>query len=161
MTNDPRLKPFQVESFEFAAVGEWAYLPVVPTAFHGIASDEPMEVVGESRYHDGIHRVVSAWREGGSEEGQLIAFWFAEPGNPFDKNAVRVLLAFENIHATCGYLPKEQAYRFSQAVRNAADLGQIPALHARAFGGTSDKPNYGIWMGLPKGAYGEDGELSA
>jgi hypothetical protein len=155
MIDDPRLKPFKIQGFEFAAVGEWAYLPVAPTSIHGMASDEPMEVVGESRYHDGIDRVVSAWREDGSKEGLLVAFWFAEPGNPFDKNAVRVLLAFGNIHETCGYLPKEQGYQFSPAVRKAADAGLLPALHARAFGGTPGKHNYGIWLGLPRGTFDE------
>jgi len=158
MSDDPRLEPFVLQEYTFDAVGERGYMPVVPVGFFGLSSDEPMEVVGESKYQDDIHRVVTAWRRGGSDQDQLYGLLFAEPGNSFDRNAVRVLLIFEDQHATCGYLPREQARSFSAPVRQAADEGLIAALHAQVFGGTREKPNYGVWLGLPSREYGEDGK---
>ncbi len=157
MSDDPRLHPFVLQDYTFEAVGERGYMPVVPVGFYGLSSDESMEVVGESKYQEDIHRVVTAWRRAGSDQGQLYALLFAEPGNPFDHNAVRVLLIFEGHHATCGYLPREQARSFAAPVRQAADQGLIAALHAQVFGGTPEKPNYGVWLGLPSEEYGEDG----
>lgn len=161
MTNDLRQQPFELQGYTFEPVGEWGYMPTRPTGFYGLSSDTPMEVVGESRYHDGISRIVTRWRADGSGEGEIIALLFAEPGNPFDQNAVRVLLCYEDLHTTCGYLPKEQARIFAPAVKREADNGLIVALHARAFGGTREKPNIGVWLGLPSGRYDENGNLPA
>lgn len=157
MADDPRLRPFTIQGIQFDAVGDWAYMPTPPVDFYGISSDEPMEVVGESRYQDGIARVVLRWRADGADPMQLLALLVAEPANPFDRHAVRVLLVFDEHHATAGYLPRQQAYGFSEAVKEAADRGLMPALNAQVFGGTPDKPSFGVWLGFPRDRYDADG----
>lgn len=129
----------------FAPLGENAYAPVVPTQAMGFTDDTEWEVVGESRYLDEIKRIKNLM-DTDVEEGTLMALLVAEPGNPFDRHAVRVDLVWEYQRETCGYLPREQAYRIQPLVRQANEDGLLVFLNATMYGGTVEKPNIGVWL---------------
>lgn len=128
-----------------APLGENAYAPVVPTQAMGFTDDDDWEVVGESRYLGGIKRIKHLMDAAAGSE-TLIALLVAEPGNPFDRHAVRVDLILGYERETCGYLPREQAYRIQPLVRQANDDGILVFRNAAMYGGTSEKPNIGIWL---------------
>ena len=142
-------EPFTIQGYTFPPLGEHAYMPVVPVDFRGIRSmDQQFEVVGESRYVESIRRVAEA--HDADPDTDVYALLVSEPGNPFDRHAVRVDL-FLNTHpfviGTCGYLPREQAYKFTPGVRERADSGFLTVMAAHIFGGTREKPNFGVWLG--------------
>lgn len=142
---DARFEPFPFQDGTFAALGENAYAPVVPTQAMGFTDDTEWEVVGESRYLDGIKR-VRYLMDNDAEGGTLMALLVAEPGNPFDRHAVRIDLVWDYQRETCGYLPREQAYRIQPLVRQANDDGLLVFLNATMYGGTVEKPNIGVWL---------------
>ena len=122
------------------------YQPVRITETVLYPFDGLQEVVGKSHYYPGIHRVVSAWRNSGAADAPILAILRPEPGNPFDSNAVRVDLRFGDVTETCGHIPAYLAARWGDGLRPLLDLGRQPVAHAAVFGGTLEKPDYGIWL---------------
>lgn len=109
----------------------------------GLTGGDDLEVVGESRYQSGIRRLVDMQRHGGQD---LYGLLVAEPLNPFDHHAVRVDLLLDREREIAGYLSREQAYLFQDLIKSAMDVGALPILQARAYGGTTGKPNIGVWL---------------
>ena len=145
---DARYDPFPFQDGEFPPLGEKAYAPVVPTRAMGFTDGEEWEVVGESRYLDRILR-IKALMEADEEGGTLFAQLIAEPMNEFDRHAVRVDLVWGYERETCGYLPREQAYRLQPLVVQAADDGLLVFRQAALYGGTPERPNIGVWLSPP------------
>ncbi|NYE19607.1 hypothetical protein [Microbacterium immunditiarum] len=145
---DARFDSFPFQDGQFAPLGAKAYAPVVPTRAMGFTDDEEWEVVGESRYLDGIRRTKELMDED-EEGGTLFAQLIAEPLNEFDRHAVRVDLVWDYQRETCGYLPREQAYRLQPLVIQEADDGLIVLREASLYGGTLDRPNIGVWLSPP------------
>ena len=142
---DARFESFPFQDGQFPPLGEKAYAPVAPTQAMGLTDSEEWEVVGESRYLDGIRRIKSLM-DADEEGGTLFAQLIAEPLNEFDRHAVRIDLVWEYDRETCGYLPREQAYRLQPMVIQAADDGLIVLREAALYGGSPDKPNIGVWL---------------
>lgn len=145
---DARFDRFPFQDGEFPPLGEKAYAPVVPVQAMGFTDGEEWEVVGESRYLDRILR-IKALMEADEEGGTLFAQLIAEPLNEFDRHAVRVDLVWGYERETCGYLPREQAYRLQPLVVQAADDGLLVFRQASLYGGTSERPNIGVWLSPP------------
>jgi hypothetical protein len=142
---DARYDHFPFQDGTFSPLGENAYAPVIPTQAMGFTDDTQWEVVGESRYMTGIQRVKHLM-ETTTENETLLALLVSEPGNPFDRHAVRIDLVWGYERETCGYFPREQAYRLTPLVRQANDDGLLVFLNATMYGGTAEKPNVGIWL---------------
>ncbi|MDR7111428.1 hypothetical protein J2X03_001292 [Microbacterium trichothecenolyticum] len=145
---DARFDSFPFQDGQFPPLGAKAYAPVVPTRAMGFTDDEEWEVVGESRYLDGIRRIKEVM-DADDEGGTLFAQLIAEPLNEFDRHAVRVDLVWDYQRETCGYLPREQAFRLQPLVVQAADDGLIVLREASLYGGTPDRPNIGVWLSPP------------
>lgn len=119
-------------------------VPITETVFYPF--DGLQEIVGELHYSAGIHRVVSAWTSSGSPDAPILAILRPEPGNPFDAHAVRVDLRFGDLTETCGHIPAYLAAGWDQGLRPHLDAGRQPVAHASVFGGTLEKPDYGVWL---------------
>ncbi|MDJ0325109.1 hypothetical protein QMG61_15190 [Cryobacterium sp. PH31-AA6] len=119
-------------------------MPITDTVFYPFEGLQ--EVVGESHYHSGIHRVVSAWKTMGTADVPILAILRPEPFNPFDAHAVRVDLRFGDVTETCGHIPAYLAVGWGQGLRPHLDAGRQPVAHASVFGGTLEKPDYGVWL---------------
>jgi HIRAN domain len=82
--------------------------------------DEWMAVVGESHHADELDRVTS----GGTGEHELVAHLVREPENPYDSNAIAVVVK----ELSVGYLSRENAGRFAaglDAVGGRATCGAV------------------------------------
>jgi|SRR5215218_1557140 len=89
-------------------------------AFVNAWGDEWMAVVGESFHMDELDRVTG----GGVGERELTAQLVRDPENPHDPNAVKVVVAGEEV----GYLSRENAGRFCDgldAVGGRATCGTV------------------------------------
>lgn len=146
-----RFRRWEFQGNRMPPLGEWSYAPVQPTRAFGLNFEdgEPeWEVVGESRFLDVFAHLVRAWREAGAVEGELRAILVHEPLNPFDKHAVRVDLLYGSEIATCGYMPREMAYKWHRPVREAYSQGYLVVTAAKAYGGDSpNRKNIGVWLG--------------
>lgn len=143
----PNLRPFTIDENTFPPVGELVYMPVTPSAFYGLGSDEPYEVVGESFNQESISRFMHEYAAEAPEGQAIYAMLLHEHLNPFDHNAIRIDLFWTDSPATCGHLPRTQARIWAAPIDQAAEKGLVVAIEARVFGGTADKPNYGVWLG--------------
>lgn len=107
-----------------------------------------MTVVGESHYQPAISRAVKGrYSDGGIE---VSAYLFLEPDNPYDPNAVRIVVN----ESTVGYIPRAEAPLLGPRLRELADRGLQPVCRASVFGGSPDKPTYGIWLHTTTGLDG-------
>lgn len=99
-----------------------------------------LEVVGESNYQKNIKKV--------RRNAPLLLELHAEPKNPHDKNAVKVVArhSFGRV-LLVGYLSRSDAKKYQPKVIAARKAGQIVQLPARVFGGTKQQPSLGVWMG--------------
>jgi hypothetical protein len=105
-----------------------------------------LDVVGESFHTDAIKIVVDAV----GLENWMAGFLLPEPLNPFDSNAVSVVLIWKHKNDTeyncqiVGYLAKEQAKKVHKKIVKCLESdGVIPVL-AMIKGGTPDQPNFGL-----------------
>ncbi len=119
-------------------------VPITETVFYPF--DGLQEVFGESHYYAGIHRVVSAWKDSGAADAPILAILRPEPGNPVDAHAVRVDLRFGDVTETCGHIPAYLAAGWGRGLRPHLEAGRQPVAHASVFGGTLEKPAYGVWL---------------
>jgi hypothetical protein len=139
--------PFTIQGTTYRALGDWAYFPVQPTGFCAFnGSESAFEVVGESRYHDEIAKVI-ADHDADPDPNEIMAFLIHEDLNPFDHHAIRVDLFHGNVVGTAGYFSKEQAFIFYPLIKQFADIGALMVASVQIYGGTPGKPNYGIWFG--------------
>jgi hypothetical protein len=117
-----------------------AYAPTPRTGDAALELAGSQEVVGESRHFADIHAAVKL---GGR---RLRAHLDVEPRNPRHRNAVAVRLVVPNGMFRCGYLPRHDAEALAPIIRANADRGLNTITSAAVFGGTPDKPNYGVWL---------------
>ena len=92
-------------------------------------------VVGENNYGPALKRLLKANNvrprpdEYGTELEGLPAAVVAEPGNPYDPNAVKVLVQNELV----GYLPRDDAAAYSAPLQDLAQRGEYLAVSARVW----------------------------
>jgi hypothetical protein len=105
-----------------------------------LVGDSRMAVVGESHYQDAIRDAVHGEsREDGIEvEARIVR----EPTNAFDPNAVRI----DVNGRTVGYIARTEAPLLRPRLIDLERQGLRPVCRASVFGGSPDKPNYGIWL---------------
>jgi len=118
------------------------YQPIPFTGVEELIVDR-LEVVGESFYIGHIALVVGA--AGRDLRAQL--YW--EPRNPHDPHglAVRVDLVGGDIVRPCGHIAADIAPAIQPIVKANANKGLVTVATATVFGGTADKPNYGVILG--------------
>jgi hypothetical protein len=99
-----------------------------------------LTIVGES-FHQAYIRQVDRRARGGEFEIVLRA----EPNNPYDRNAVAVLVDGKPV----GHLAKETAANWQQEILAAEAGGFVVAGRAQVFGGTKAKPSVGVFGAAP------------
>jgi hypothetical protein len=106
-----------------------------------------VDVVGESRYQSAISAITG--RKGDDEvEWEGVAALLAEPDNPADENAARVIAGGRQV----GYLSRRDAIRYASAIQAAARQGKIIAGDARIYAFPPERaqtPNAGVSFYLP------------
>jgi len=114
---------------------------------------QPINNVGESYRQDQIANFC----EGQSAEdlGWISGFLMPEMANPHDKTAVAIYaikpkesaldteVPFSILHG--GYMDKESAKKVHKKILNLMGKDQFIPLLVRIVGGTSDKPNFGVF----------------
>lgn len=93
--------------------------------------EEPLEVVGESRHQDALWAIVGGHRRD-PVRYQAEAVLEPEPDNPYDSNAIKVLVAGEQV----GYLSREDASAYRPGLLRLMEesAGDV-ALEAQIVGG--------------------------
>lgn len=129
-------------------------------ASENVLYDEEMQflnVVGESQHQDDLLEILKSDQAdsekfGLEREGSdwYAGFLMPEPYNPFDQNAVKVLMIFHDQEADdypmieVGYLAREQAKKVHKKVLMHLDAGKIIPVLLKITGGTDEKPNVGV-----------------
>lgn len=90
-----------------------------------------VDVVGESYRQGTIEKAAGGYDDNGPINRDHIATLLPEPKNPYDRNAVRVMLPVGIV----GYLSREDAVAHRPAIDEAARHGQVIAARASITGG--------------------------
>ncbi len=98
-----------------------------------------LEIKGESHYQASIAEIVH--KHG---KVNLDAVLILEDENPYDHNAVRVEMDGKII----GYLSREVAPIYREQLRLAGWPQAKGMCRAKIFGGTSDRPSFGVWLDI-------------
>lgn len=105
---------------------------------HGVT----LGIVGES-YRQTALRALAGTRLKTGQQVTFTAVLQPEPQNPYDGNAVRV----ESTNGShLGYLSREDAIAYRDALTAIADSGAIATCNAKLIGGTEDKPSIGVMI---------------
>jgi len=114
---------------------------------------QPINNVGESYRQEQISIFCNG--QSGEDLGWLAGFLLPELMNPHDKTAVAIYAIkisdtglnsdqpFAILHG--GYMDKESAKKVHKKILNLMGKGQFIPLLVRIVGGTSEKPNYGVF----------------
>jgi hypothetical protein len=104
-----------------------------------------LEVVGESHYQRELERVCGGRTEEG-EDRLVSALLFLEDSNPYDPNAVWVVIAREKV----GHLSRRDATAFRARLKAENIKGRKFPCRANIRGGwdrcNGDKGNFGVWL---------------
>ncbi len=107
-----------------------------PRCAQGLMVD--VEIVGESGYQDHLRQLSR-------RRGDLEMVLRPDPTNPYDSNAVVVLIEGQIV----GYLPRTTAPAWQAMILAAEAEGFIVAGPAEILGGTKDKPSFGVFGSAP------------
>jgi len=103
------------------------------------------EVVGESNYQDALWRAVGA--ADANERGyrhHTVALLRSEPTNPYDRNAVQVLIGDRVV----GYLSREDAVTHKRLMASYGHAVTCPALIVGGFRQATGRASLGVWLDL-------------
>ena len=85
---------------------------------------QPLEVVGEGSFQGTLERVAQGRNEDGANVRDHAAVLMPEPTNPYDPNAVRVVIPSGG---TIGYLSREDALAYRPVIDRLAAVGKLVA----------------------------------
>jgi hypothetical protein len=115
-------------------------LGLLPTR---LSSDGRLSVVGESHYQAALHSAVGGRNAYGWDNAVAVrAVLVPEPGNKYDRNAVRVDVNGRPV----GYLAREDAIRYQPPLLDLQEQGRSG--WCPAFISSGDIGLYGIWLHL-------------
>lgn len=116
-----------------------------------------VEVMGESHYQGTLERLAGGRTIDGGRYRDHIALMLPEPSNPYDHNAVRVLLAPHFDGATAGlvgYLSREDAVAYRPVIDRLASMARLMACRASLKGGWDrgggDRGSFGVTLHLDR-----------
>jgi len=113
-----------------------------------------VEVVGEGSYQGTLEQMAGGRTVDGPRVRDHMALLLPEPTNPYDTNAVRVLLVPATTGATAkvGYLSREDAVRYRAVIDRLAAAGRVMACRASIKGGwdrgSGDRGSFGVTLHL-------------
>ncbi len=103
-----------------------------------------VDVVGEAAYQGTLVRMAGGRTIDGPRNRHHTAVLLPEPTNPYDENAVRVVLVPSTpgaATATVGYLSREDAARYRPVIDRLAAAGKVMACKASMTGGWDRGPD--------------------
>ena len=110
---------------------------------------QTVDVVGEGSYQGTLERVAGGRTENGALNRDHFALLLPEPSNPYDPNAVRVLIP---TGGTVGYLSRENAVAYRPAIERVAAVGKLLGCRASLSGGwdrgSDDRGSFGVRLFL-------------
>lgn len=106
-----------------------------PTWRPAPGKEVPITIVGEAPRQQYIRQLAQRY------SGKFQIALRAEPGNPYDSNAVAVLVD----GGLVGYLPRDLAPKWQPRVLAAESEGYLVTGSAAIYGGTPDKPSLGVF----------------
>ena len=98
--------------------------------------------VGESNYQDALRFIVGA--RDGYVTLHFTAHLYCEDDNPYDSNAVRVMIGSRKV----GYLSRDHAAFYRSVIRDAGFGKATAKCQAKVYGGGEEKPSYGVWLDI-------------
>lgn len=108
----------------------------------------PRNIVGESHCQAALSDICGGHNREGHEL-EVVADLSPEPSNPYDKNAVMVSVSGNKV----GYLSREDAPRYLQALRDAGFDGRSVKVAAKIVGGwrtnQHDAGHFGVKLAMP------------
>ncbi len=113
--------------------------------------------MGESHYQGTLERLAGGRTIDGGRYCDHIALMLPEPSNPYDHNAVRVMLAPHFDGATAGlvgYLSREDAVAYRPVIDRLASMARLMACRASLKGGWDrgggDRGSFGVTLHLDR-----------
>lgn len=110
-----------------------------------LEGNETLEVVGESHYLTELWSIVGQHRRGGPVRFPTIALLVPEPENPYDKNAIKVVIDGLQV----GHLSRTDAPRYRPGILKLMDDagGALVGLRAEIVGrGDDDRDLLGVFL---------------
>ena len=112
-----------------------------------------VQVVGEGSYQGTLERLAGGRTVDGGRDRDHKALLLPEPTNPYDPNAVRVVVVTaDGTGATIGYLSRENAVSYRPVIDRVARIGKVAACLASVSGGwdrgTDDRGNFGVRLSV-------------
>jgi Ftsk gamma domain len=111
-----------------------------------------VDVVGESFYQPALDEIAGGRTTEGCVNREHVAALVPEPQNPYDKQAVAVLIEGRLV----GHLSREDARAYAIVIRRCRDADRYPAAHATLTGGwdrgADDRGHIGVRLALGKPA---------
>jgi hypothetical protein len=136
-----------IDQAENAAFLEAGLRPHGGDRLRPLSTDGRVAVVGESHYQSALRLAAKEAVVGAESLHTAIpvtALLIPEPGNPYDKNAVRVDVSLSEGCATVGHLPRELARDYQGPLLELTARGEVGWCPGRIMGG-GDR-NYGIHL---------------
>ena len=100
-----------------------------------------LAVAGESNYLPALKRAKNIAPE-------AKAILMREPDNNFDENAVAVMLLINGNAEKVGYLSRDNAEDYCDALDSWEDEGYYVSCQAILLGGDAERSNIGVWLDL-------------
>ena len=114
--------------------------------------DYDVDVVGESFYQPALDEIAGGRTTEGCVKREHVAALVPEPQNPYDKQAVAVLIEGRLV----GHLSREDARAYAVVIRRCRDADRYPAVRATLTGGwdrgADDHAHIGVKLALGKPA---------
>jgi HIRAN domain len=112
-----------------------------------------VDVVGEGSYQGSLERLAGARTIDGAREPDHIAILLPEPNNPYDPNAVRIVVVREGGDAAViGYLSRGNAVAYRPVIDRLAADGKVAACRASISGGwdrgDGDRGSFGVRLSM-------------
>ena len=110
-------------------------------------------VVGEGSYQGSLEQIAGGRTINGAANRDHRAILMPEPTNPYDRNAVRVVVVTANGRgATVGYLSRENAVAYRPLIDRLAAQGKLATCLASIDGGwdrgSDDRGSFGVRLSL-------------
>src|SRR5262245_59128710 len=110
-------------------------------------------VVGESQYQGSLERLAGGRTIDGAKNRDHKALLLPEPTNPYDPNAVRVVVVTaDGSGATIGYMSRDNAVAYRPVIDRLARLGKVAGCLASISGGwdrgSGDRGSFGVRLSM-------------
>lgn len=139
-----------VPSLHVGPITDWSQVSMrAPAWLFEPMGRATLDVVGESGYQGTLDQAAGGRTVDGTKDRDHIAVLVPEPSNPYDRQAVRVVIV---PHGVIGYLSRENAVLYRPVIDRLAAIGKLTACRASLRGGWdrggTDRGSIGVQLHL-------------